>query len=291
MRCIQKQLDAWTNQYRSFGGIGNGSVVPDDILDIWKICSGNVDEWSTPAFKFDWKRTLGLYFWYDDGGCTSIADALDNYKKVFSTKNAAYPLPKHVESISRKDTSCDTDTKDICFLLLDLFCKKDTTFLDSCLQAESVSNNIVDYRITWILMITLSRATKIHPITDVMQKKFDKLSTLFVSQLESVGQWQLAIYVALFLSDAGEKEKLICHLIDAYYPFAFQPNSSAHSMASNPSIIFNSKETESFSLLTEKLCIPESWINNCLVQTLKRILLNNNMLFRCIEQETSRTLF
>jgi len=271
MDMIKHQIEIWEKE----GGEDNINNV---YKDIFKLLSGQVD-YTLCKDLISWKQVLGLIFWYKDGGSLSFSEALNQFDllmqevKIYISQNSL-------------NVNLFNYTDDIIYYLFKFYANNDFT-RSKILLPKNSSNSNLDYRISWVLnqllppTYNLSHAEK--------EKLDDKLTHSYVFQLESIGLWEWACFVAMHLQNPIEREKIVRRILIQYFPLDSNDDSiytvfssylsnwnsevNANNNSSNTSkdqinnknvFLFNPNKnyTNLWHFLVDKLQIPKLWIHD-----------------------------
>lgn len=156
--------------------------------------------------------------------------------------------------------------------------------IEQVLRPETMGLDKLDFRTSWLLWIYLKGRGANFPdskpskksgrITITHSARADSLTMSLVFQLEHLGLWTWACYVALFLNIPNERERLIRLLIGKHFSLADVSSSCQISIlrASNGGFnvgagavgfgqtLKHSENSEEFNFLVNKLMIPSDWI-------------------------------
>lgn len=264
---ICTQLSIWQKSALPF--------IDTNLSRIWKILSGNIELWDGNIYYnfTEWKQYFGLFFWYGHGGHLSIHDVTKIYASLSggNGKQSLIPAPQPYHA-----QNCSTNDLDVCFNLIQLFVD-DSFPIESALKPGSFSSNLHDYLFPWIVYTILSKVKCLrdfsdvkavfteHKVTDNENQEFrypvvssvslkgDMLTLRLVTQLEMLGQWKWAIFVALFLSDHFQRAIVIQKILGRNYPIEDMSGSTFHGSSGDlsPDWIF----------LVNQLKIPTNWIH------------------------------
>lgn len=264
---ITAQLRIWRRTALPF--------MDSNLCRIWKILSGDTEIWDVDLFQnlTDWKQFFGLFFWYGHGGHLSIDDVTRIYTSLSDGDESDGLIPMPFPDYCKNSTGNDLD---ICFNLIKLFV--DEAFpLEQALKPRCFSSKSQDYLFPWITYTILARVKNMrdfrdvkafftehkvvgdpeeeleYPVVGSTSLKGDMLTSNVINQLEIIGEWQWAIYVALFLSDHFQRAITIKKLLGRNYPIDDMSGSSL----GNPNGVISSNWT----FLVNQLRIPTNWIH------------------------------
>ncbi|KAJ3105705.1 hypothetical protein HDU97_007682 [Phlyctochytrium planicorne] len=260
---ILRQVLIW-NDTQSFSG-------PQDILNVWKLLSGHIDLWRSDVLSKDqtWLQQLALIVWFGNGGYGSLAESLHLFDSLWESKEIRPPWPAHLQ----KPNLVKPDVYDIFYHLLKM--SSDPGYLlEKSIRPESISSMKLDVRVPWILSIVLSQSKKVRRFSDshtiskgsghhITSKIGDSCTMSFCSGLLSLGLWEWACFVALFLSDKNSSEMFILEILSRNYPLSDTSGSILQEISSSigaSEFQESGYASETFSFLTKKLGIPANWI-------------------------------
>lgn len=159
---------------------------------------------------------------------------------------ACPPLPPYVdelELLGLDEEMDETESKkplyDICFHLLKLYSDRHYT-LQQLLDPSTVTADHLDYRLSWHLWNVLQALNYNHLSTPCQ----GLLHASYAAQLESVGLWEMAIFVLLHIPDSGRRESAVREMLNLHC-----------------SLEETEESMEKEQFLTEKLLIPIQWIH------------------------------
>ncbi|KAJ3202639.1 hypothetical protein HDU82_007209 [Entophlyctis luteolus] len=282
---ISHQVEVWISRPQK-------TPIGEDYLRIWRLISGDVALWDFSVISSvgNWKQLFGLFLWYARGGSLSIGEAVSEYDDLRrSMKSALSPLPRHLESCDKA-----VSVMDICYNLLKLHSSGDFS-LGSALLPLSISSNVLDYRITWLLWVLLSRAKHLREFSGhgnlvnirlneegrrnsdmivdgessgnndtysmLVSKTADECTMSLVYALEGLGLWKWALFVALFLSTNIGRECCVRTILAKWYP----GEDSSGSVMTNIRQKTGAAESEHWQFVVSRLNIPALWIHEAKV--------------------------
>lgn len=196
---IRNQLSQW--EERNIDEFING-----DRLKLYVLLSGMM-VWKSTTHHINlcdnvkWKRSLGLHLWYYCSSTATILDAFTEYQNSFKGTNtyeayAGFPSPDY-----SPDAAADDRTKDICYHLLALYCKRSHS-LGNMLTPKTYTSNQLDYHLSWHLHQVLDELGYNH----MTQERHSFLQCEYASQLENIGLWHWAVFVLMHLQDDVRRE-------------------------------------------------------------------------------------
>ncbi|KAF9586183.1 hypothetical protein BGW38_008808 [Lunasporangiospora selenospora] len=175
----------------------------------------------------DWRRTFGLFLWYNNSEGTHLAEAVGAYvKAVMSNPDVARPLPwyKVQDQYQTMDRDQDmgqdkgqpwkrTDHHDFIFQLLSL-ATESSACLEVALHPLGISPSRLDYRLSWQFYMVLVQSLG---MTDCREESTHaKICQDVIFQLENQGLWEWAVFVALHLEEVGSRELVIRRLLEQH---------------------------------------------------------------------------
>uniref|UniRef100_A0A8C1PT99 Nuclear pore complex protein Nup98-Nup96 n=1 Tax=Cyprinus carpio TaxID=7962 RepID=A0A8C1PT99_CYPCA len=243
------QLSDWNNMQTD-------SFIEEDRLRIFALLAGkpvwqSTDSCINVCSELDWKRCVAVHLWYMLPPTASVADALAKYESAFQgseevKRYACPPLPPYVdelELLGLDEEMDETESKkplyDICFHLLKLYSDRHYT-LQQLLDPSTVTADHLDYRLSWHLWNVLQALNYNHLSTPCQ----GLLHASYAAQLESVGLWEMAIFVLLHIPDSGRRESAVREMLNLHC-----------------SLEETEESMEKEQFLTEKLLIPIQWIH------------------------------
>lgn len=248
---MKEQLKAWHDSkmlsefsepvrviYELLGGNvsvceGMKNVPVEDRMDSFVI---------SEKFGLDWKQAFGLRLWYSISQKDEVGAAVNAYNTDILQDREPLPQPWFREqgieplwSDPRPETR-----QDLLWGLLQLYADK-TTDLEAILRPENSQLSPLDMRLSWQLGLALV-ATGKASYGQHGKEKADAATVAYASQLTAAGEWLEAVFVLLHLTDTAARKR------------AIQEHVSRHAG------LIGSDGSTSFTILTEKFCIPVSWI-------------------------------
>lgn len=220
------------NQLSQWSENATLDFVDEDLVLVYSLLAGSVEVLtSQKSQQFSWIVCLALFFWYKRGPATSLKTAMELYMGA---------VKKH---LAQAPGSTFTPKKDDVLMELMKLYVEDAVSLCSVLSPSGFMSGPsvhLDYELSWHL----------HSVLRAIGYKIDRrweshVHHNFIRQLESVGLWEEAAYVALNVSNAVERE-LTCRDILARH---------ADMLVSDAE-----KRTE----LCTRLRVPMEWIEEAL---------------------------
>ncbi|GIY84618.1 hypothetical protein CDAR_169222 [Caerostris darwini] len=235
-KLLTKQLDNWRQN-------GAYEFIKPNRIALYALLAGMLVYEDVNCCKsLSWKQVLSLQLWYLCNPNASVQEAVKEYDESFQGtgphgKYARPPYPLYMEDLDPTEKEEFDIMFDTCYHILKLYCDRSYRF-DLLLMPETYSTAHLDYRLSWLLHLSLSSIGYTIPV--------DLASTLhmnFASQLESLNLWHWAIFVLLHHDDEEWRIKQVKDVILRNI-----------SLEVNEDVIVKEK------FLTEQLLIPEKWI-------------------------------
>jgi hypothetical protein len=291
------------NQVRIWRKIAQDSNVPEEYMRIWNLLGGDMDSWGQGLVKLpgDWRRRWGLFLWFAEGGGLSLKESVDFFEQYFK-KISKPPVPSYLERKLQSDPSlvnCPLPN-DVCFELLKLAVEP-TYLLEKAIKPNTITPQPLDYRVSWLLWAVLSRAKKVREFSDatgaitlrnpnattdaralnqsridalanteilgtlMMSSTADRCSMALINALESLGLWQWACFVALFLSNRASRETVIRQILSQWFPLEDSSascikNVRAGNLSGDMSELPH-EYSEDWDFVVSKLKIPAGWVH------------------------------
>lgn len=195
---LQEQVHTW---YESLAA----NHITDEMKRIYLLLSGIPSKNEVNIFKdVDWKRAFAMHLWYIVQNGAQIESAIEMYRRAFDEVGyAEKPSPPYIKNYT------EDRTFDVLYHILLLY-KSNIHRLSSCLNPATHTNDPLDYRLSWLLMqLFLSLDVGLIEAGEKV-----KLCTSFSNQLESMGKWEWAIFVLLYIEDNKTKKMLITKILD-----------------------------------------------------------------------------
>ncbi|KAJ3215726.1 hypothetical protein HK099_006230 [Clydaea vesicula] len=268
---IAKQVEIWEKIKHDIVAFNKSKVVfNEELFCCWKLISGifkDADIFS--IIKQDWKRTFGCFLWYGDGGLWSLKKAFQSFcSLVESGRNVSYPYPKYIETLSASEqaivlnkikglTGVDTAPKDSIYNILKFYSVQDFK-IEEALKPEGFSINLLDVRQPWFLSTFLShRRDSVEGSKQLPNNVENYLAVSFAFELESLGLWKYCCFVAMFLNNIVEKERMIKYYLSKFFDYKDFSSSCARDFFEDS---LKKDDSEEFRFLVKKLRIPLNWI-------------------------------
>ncbi|XP_023019445.2 nuclear pore complex protein Nup98-96 [Leptinotarsa decemlineata] len=195
---LQEQIESW---YKSM--IANH--ISEDMKRVYLLLSGiPVKETLNIFHDVDWKRAFGMHLWYVSPASAPVEMAIELYKKAFEEQGyAEMPYPPY------RSGYVEEGSFDVLYHMLLLY-KTRIHRLSTVLNPTTHTDDSLDYRLSWLLL-QLFLSLNVGIIED---SEKNKLCTSFSNQLETLGEWEWAIFVLLHLEDNNLKKNLVLGILD-----------------------------------------------------------------------------
>jgi nuclear pore complex protein Nup98-Nup96 len=203
--------------------IFNGMPIDTYFKYTWSIISGSTGDWEPEMLKLlDWKRVLGLLFWYANGGDLSIERALEKYQPY---AEAGYPPLASYDKCH---------SQDLCFSLLNLSIGK--IDVQKVLDPLGHCDKMLNVRLTWFL----GKMFQLKGIGENLKADaMDVWTSQAIFQLQDLGLWEYGVYLASFIANEIDRANAIKLIISKQTKI----------------------EPEMVDFLVSKLKVPLKWIN------------------------------
>ncbi|CAK9838332.1 nucleoporin Nup98 and Nup96 [Schizosaccharomyces pombe] len=246
---VKQQLEEW-RKHGDLPFINKFTRLIFELLsgntDIAEGCGTKGDEdyvQSIPITKnMTWLRAFGLKLWYNTD--ISIGEAMQLYVESLQK------FPEIMQKPIATSAVQGIEVYDIIYLLLKAYAMG--TSLEELTIPESAKCSPLNYRVVWQLAIYLSKARSLCDFSDrvvdinmaedlkPISVHSDQLTLAYASQLEASGQWLWSLFVLLHLENVETRTSTITSCL-----------------ARNLRGGLGAGAVE----MIEKLCIPESWLN------------------------------
>ncbi|KAJ3127238.1 Nuclear pore complex protein Nup98-Nup96 [Nowakowskiella sp. JEL0407] len=261
---IEKQVAVWEKECAGF--------IAPEILHVYQLLAGrnwSLDFWNRLLKGSDWKSVFAVVFWYADGGWYGVSQAVESFQKLLDSRRFKIPAPVPNHSVNSSGT-----TFDICYLLLKLDASFQTNSigevsLETVLNPLGISQNVLDYRVSFGLWIGLSVLKKVKSfrggqsqssmdVDEIEGDHSERLISAMIMQLELIGLWQWAVYVALWINDMDAREKTVKELLSKWYQISDASGSCWNTVVYGKS---SNEVSETWKFLVDELKIPNIWIH------------------------------
>lgn len=248
---MKEQLKSWQDSKML-------SEFPEAIRTICEILSGNVcvceglkdvpvedrmDSFVISSkFGLDWRQAFGMRLWYTLNKDEDAKAAIKSFQNDIDQDRESSPVPWYVEQSINPlwDDASLHSRQDLLWGLLQLYADPSTD-LQAVLRPENSQLSPLDVRLSWQLGQALLATGKVsYPDHD--ETKADTVTVAYAAQLTSAGEWLEAAFVLLHLRDAAARKQ------------ALQEHLCRHAG------LIGAENGPNFTLLTEKLLIPATWI-------------------------------
>ncbi|XP_022797911.1 nuclear pore complex protein Nup98-Nup96-like [Stylophora pistillata] len=164
----------------------------------------------------DWKRVLAVHLWYFCSPTCSITDAVQAYNASFkgSSSHGRYGAPPHPPFVEEDEGDANENkfvTRDTCYHLLKLYCKRSHR-LERLLSPSTSTVVQLDFRLSWHLYQVL---LSLH-YTHLSEQHAAMLHCGFAAQLEGLGLWHWAAFVLLHIEEPTRRENAVRSLLGRY---------------------------------------------------------------------------
>ncbi|CAF1110950.1 unnamed protein product [Didymodactylos carnosus] len=174
-----------------------------------------------------WEMGLALHMRYANSLSDSISTIVKDFELACDDNYWLKPLPDHSNEDENEDSILDMRWQ-----LLKLF--TDETYpLVNLFNVKSYTNNPFDYRLSWLLYVTL-QSVGAYPLSNDHDTQ---IHLNYSKQLEQMGLWKMSIFVLLHINNANSRLTLIRECLN-------------HHMTSECDI------TQDEQYLIDQFCIP-----------------------------------
>ncbi|GES92632.1 nuclear pore complex protein Nup98-Nup96-like [Rhizophagus clarus] len=90
-----------------------------------------------------------------------------------------------------------------------------THSLEEALHPRTNQVAPLDYRITWLLHYMIARILCIRDFSD-SEVMVDQITLKFIFELETLGIWQWAVFIAMFINHLEVRKNILCELLNRY---------------------------------------------------------------------------
>lgn len=243
---LKLQLEVWRKD-------GSTADIQLWYRAVYEVLAGEIDASGGTALhqlgvseRLDWRRAFALRLWFSIPSEGDIKDAVQEYWMACQQDSSiAKPIPWYT-------AERQNGVYDGLFQLLRLYAGSGVnTTLDDTLNPYNFSSKVTDVRISWHLYVILTQVKNKASFADAYGSKGsaisetgERLTLSYVAQLDNLGLWQWAIFVALHLRRENTRKGTILSLL-----------------ASRIESLSNQEDEQStISLLTEEWKIPMEWI-------------------------------
>ncbi|KAA6423558.1 MAG: nuclear pore complex Nup98-Nup96-like, partial [Trebouxia sp. A1-2] len=257
---IERQLDTWQSQ--TWEGEAYANHIDPDCLLIYQLLAGQLQQ-VIPRLDLDWRRALGLHFWYHQPTTASISDLLDSYSDSVSSDRDGVPQPKplYQEAAGVQQPRSSTAANAVDFQLLrlaagDLLGTQPAVGLAELLRPAGVTPDPLDHSFAWQLLSVLQAvdAVALEDDNGCSPTQVFQLHMSLISEIEALGHMShWAVYVALHMPGHPSqewshlRESVVRELLLRHAP-EWAPDASKR------------------GFLLHKLHIPPAWLDQSLAQ-------------------------
>ncbi|KAE8887321.1 hypothetical protein PF003_g28592 [Phytophthora fragariae] len=225
---METQLAQWSEN-------GTLDFMDKTLVLVYSVLAGSVEVLSAQkGISMSWIACLALFLWYKRGPATSLKSAIVLYEDAVSKQLASGSLSRFAASGSDKD--------DVLMELMKLYIEDVASLCKVLSPSGFMSQELhhLDYELSWHL----------HSVLRAIGYKLDRqweshIHQNFIRQLEGAGLWEDAVYVALNISDATERE-----------------NTCRELLFRNADVLASSASTR--EELCERLSLPTEWVSEAL---------------------------
>ncbi|KAF2073605.1 hypothetical protein CYY_005094 [Polysphondylium violaceum] len=222
-------------QIQDYQDKGIDNFINKHRIEILQLIAGDIDQ----VYKnvSDWIRCFALNFWFKFPLNSPLLASIENFEQSYLENKCKVPLPPYLIG---GENNNNNQFYDICYLLIKLYASDRFDKYENIFYPQNIGNDLLDYYFSWNLYSVLKSIPSLNKQPDVGNQSL--LHSSFAAQLERLGLWQWAIYVLLHTPDNSNhvREEAVKSLIVRYTPVM-------------------SGEDKSF--LTQKLCIPQLWLD------------------------------
>lgn len=206
-------------QLRQWSHSGAQALIDDKLWLLYQLLSGEI----VFLEQLSWKQNMAMILWYHQGPGQRITTALDQLTHELSRDgdNAllSYPDP------------------DGLYQLLQLYTERQPS-VRLAIAPSGFTTNVMDMQTSWHLYAVLHQYNHILPPVYA-----SGLTHAFVFQLECLGLWHWAVYVALGLEEAVERQATVKQLLSRHV---------------------QQEETTGFAFCQNVLSLPDPWLYEAL---------------------------
>ncbi|KAG0018263.1 hypothetical protein BGZ80_007386 [Entomortierella chlamydospora] len=251
------------NQMKFFKELGIEGSIPVSYLKIYALLSGaldvNIAPKGSPAVYvtdgLDWRQVFGLYLWHNCIPGANLQQAVDQYAASMAMrKSVARPAPWHQKNVE----GCDPEHYDFLFQLI-VHSTLPSKALEDALHPLGMTPASLDYRQSWIFYMLLCQSLQVSRFRS--EASHAKICQNFLFQLENLGLWEWAVFVALHLESASSRETAVRHLLERHVDLPVPPSTSTNSATAVDYDRWEF-EGEKNTFLINTLRIPETWLWN-----------------------------
>ncbi|KAF9429397.1 hypothetical protein BGZ76_001356, partial [Entomortierella beljakovae] len=248
------------NQMRLYKDLGVEGKIPVGYSKVFALLSGALDvniapKGGPPVYVtdgLDWQQTFGLFLWYSNIPGANLQQAVDHYTTSMATRRSvARPTPWYQKSGQNDDEN--SERFDFLFQLI-VQSTLPSRSLEDALHPLGISPSILDYRQSWLFYMVLSQSLKVGRFrTD---SSHARICHNFIFQLESLGLWEWAVFVALHLETDVARETTVRYLLERYVDLPAQSDTFIPA----EELVKWEIESKKESFVKDTLQVPETWI-------------------------------
>ncbi|KAF8978977.1 hypothetical protein BGZ46_005960 [Entomortierella lignicola] len=250
------------NQMKLFKELGMEGHIPVNYQKVYALLSGALDINIAPKGAphqyvtdgLDWRQVFGLYLWHSSLPGANLQQAVDQYTASMATrKSVAKPFPWYQKNLD----GSDPEHYDLLFQLI-VHSTLPSKALEDALHPLGMTPSSLDYRQSWIFYMILSQSLQVGRFR--FETSHAKICQNFLFQLESLGLWEWAVFVALYLETADSREMVIQQILERHVDLPIPPSTTTSTAAED----FDrwEFEGEKNTFLVKTLQIPEAWLWN-----------------------------
>jgi nuclear pore complex protein Nup98-Nup96 len=216
---LTRQLEVWRKD-------GSWAEIQLWYRAVYELLAGQVDGRGNAlgqlgvGAKVDWRRSFAMRLWFGTEADAGIKEAVQEYWMACQhDETIAKPVPWY--STGQNTNTARGVVWDGMFQLLKLYAGQGgMTTLDETLNSYNYISTVTDVRIPWHLYVILHQLRGTASFADTFGAKRgsisetgERLTLSYVSQLENLGLWQWAIFVALHLRRGGARKGVIMDIL------------------------------------------------------------------------------
>ncbi|ORZ21044.1 nuclear protein 96-domain-containing protein [Lobosporangium transversale] len=259
------------NQMKIYQEADQGRGVSSSYMKAYALLSGALDINIAPKDEpqsfvtdgLDWRRAFGLYLWHSNTPGADLGQALSHYSASMSQrKSVARPTPWY-----QRNTDSEPEHFDFLFQLIALLTHPSKA-LEDVLHPLGMGPVCLDYRQSWLFYMVLCQS--LHASQFRSELSHAQICQSFIFQLENLGLWEWAVFVALHLETASSRELVIRQILERHVDLptlSCSPSSSISAPSKGMATLVPSVDTERWefegeknSFLLKDLRIPEAWL-------------------------------
>ncbi|KAF9352830.1 hypothetical protein BGX26_009367 [Mortierella sp. AD094] len=251
------------NQMKFFKELGMEGCIPVSYLKIYALLSGALDVNIAPKGSsalyvtdgLDWRQVFGLYLWHSSMPGANLQQAVDQYAASMAMrKSVARPAPWHQKNVE----GSDPEHYDFLFQLI-VHSTLPSKALEDALHPLGMTPANLDYRQSWIFYMVLCQSLQVGRFRS--EASHAKICQNFLFQLENLGLWEWAVFVALHLESASSREIAVRQLLERHVDLPVPPLIATNSTTAVDYDRWEF-EGEKNTFLVNTLRIPETWLWN-----------------------------